>query len=155
MKDTAHTRLHLFNSPLSRTIRVSQYQKGKTNLDLLEQETEVAVASAGHMQICTLPQTDNHASIPPLILQARCSSCHLTNSIKALKANETYCNDINITEAELVALYFSVGLFLPTQGWYGHIHTQQFYGSMDFVRDNRGEPVPEETFNQFTHMANT
>ena len=28
----------------------------------------MAVASVGpyHMQICTLPQTDNHASIPPL-----------------------------------------------------------------------------------------
>jgi len=26
-----------------------------------------------------------------------------------------------------------------------HIHTQPFYGSMDFVQDNPGEPVPEET----------
>jgi len=41
----------------------------------------------GHMQICTLTQTHNHASVPPLsFLQARCSSCHPTNSIKALKA---------------------------------------------------------------------
>jgi len=39
------------------------------------------------MQICTSPQTDNHASTPPLsFLQARCPSCHPTNSIKALKA---------------------------------------------------------------------
>jgi len=27
-----------------------------------------------------------------------------------------------------------------------HTHTQPFYGSMDFFRDNPGEPVPEETF---------
>ena len=27
-----------------------------------------------------------------------------------------------------------------------HTHTQPFYCSMDFVRDNPGEPVPEETF---------
>jgi len=27
-----------------------------------------------------------------------------------------------------------------------YTHTQPFYGSMDFVRDNPGEPVPEETF---------
>ena len=40
-----------------------------------------------HMQICTLTQTHNHASIPPLsFLQAGCPSCHPTNSIKALKA---------------------------------------------------------------------
>jgi len=25
-------------------------------------------------------------------------------------------------------------------------HTQPFYGSLDFVRDNPGEPAPEETF---------
>ena len=32
-------------------------------------------------------QTDNHVSTPPLsFLQARCPSCRLTNSIKALKA---------------------------------------------------------------------
>jgi len=25
-------------------------------------------------------------------------------------------------------------------------HTQPFYGSLDFVQDNPGEPVPEEIF---------
>jgi len=47
------------------------------------------------MQICTAPQTDNLASIPPLnLLQAGCPSCHPTNSIKALKHNtiKYYCN---------------------------------------------------------------
>ena len=29
---------------------------------------------------------------------------------------------------------------------YEHTHTKLFYGSLDFVRDNLGEPVPEETF---------
>jgi len=39
----------------------------------------------GHMQICTLPQNDNHASITTLsFLQARFPSCRPTNSIKAL-----------------------------------------------------------------------
>ena len=38
------------------------------------------------MQVCTLLQTDNHASNPPLsFLQAGCHSCHPTNSVKALK----------------------------------------------------------------------
>jgi len=31
-----------------------------------------------------------------------------------------------------------------------HTHTQPFYSSMDFVRNNPGEPVPEETF---THCS--
>jgi len=43
----------------------------------------------GHMQICTLIQRHNHASIPPLsFLQAECPSCHSTNSVKALKARQ-------------------------------------------------------------------
>jgi len=33
---TSHTHTHPFNSPLSRTTRVSRYQKGKTSLDLNE-----------------------------------------------------------------------------------------------------------------------
>jgi len=33
-----------------------------------------------------------------------------------------------------------------------HTHTQTFYGSMDFVRDNPGERVPEETFTH-SHLS--
>jgi len=40
---------------LSRTTRVSRYQKGKTNLDLLEQET-VSGSVLGHMKISTSQQ---------------------------------------------------------------------------------------------------
>jgi len=38
LRDT-HTHTHPFNGPLSRTTRVSRYQKGKTNPDLLKKET--------------------------------------------------------------------------------------------------------------------
>jgi len=34
-----------------------------------------------------------------------------------------------------------------------HTHTQPFYGSVEFVRDNPGEPVPEETFTHYTHRT--
>jgi len=41
----------------------------------------------GHMQIYTLTQTHNHASITPLsFLQDRCPSCCPTSSVKVLKA---------------------------------------------------------------------
>jgi len=46
---------------------VSQYKKDKTNLDFTEaRETEWQWHQLGHMQVCTLLQTDNHASTPPL-----------------------------------------------------------------------------------------
>ena len=33
-----------------------------------------------------------------------------------------------------------------------HKHnTQPFYGSVEFVRENPGEPVPEETFTHYSH----
>ena len=51
----------------------------------------MAVASAGHMQVCTSLQTDNHTSTSPLsFLQAGCPSCRPTNSVKALKARIFY-----------------------------------------------------------------
>jgi len=41
------------------------------------------------MQVCTSLQTDNHANTSLLsFLQAGCPSCHPTNSVKALKAND-------------------------------------------------------------------
>ena len=83
-----HTHTHPFNGPLSGTSRVSQYQKGKTNLDFTEaRDSEWQWHQLGHMQVCISLQTDNHASTPPLsFLQAGCPSCCTTNSVKALKA---------------------------------------------------------------------
>ena len=77
-----------FNGPLSGTTRVSRYQKGKTNLDFTEaRDSEWQWHQLGHMQVCSSLRTDNHASTPPLsFLQAGCSSCRPTNSLKALKA---------------------------------------------------------------------
>jgi len=44
-----------------------------------------------HMQvICTLLQTDNLTSTTSLFSRAGCSSCHPTNSIKALKKSPQY-----------------------------------------------------------------
>jgi len=67
---------------------VSRYQKGKTNLDSIEaRDSEWQWHQLGHMQVCTLLQTNNHASDPPLsFLQAGCPSCRPTNSVKTLKA---------------------------------------------------------------------
>ena len=82
-----HTHTHPFNGCFSGTTRVSRYQKGNTNLDFTEaRDSEWQWHQLGHMQVCTSLQTDNHASTAPLsFLQAGCSSCRPTNSVKALK----------------------------------------------------------------------
>ena len=84
-----HSHTYPFNGPLSGTTRVSQYQKGETNLDFTEaRDSEWQWHQLGHMQVCTSLQTDNHTSTPPLnFLQAGCPSCHPTNSVEALKAH--------------------------------------------------------------------
>ena len=62
---TAHT--HPFNGPFSGTTQVSQYQKGKTNLDFTKaRDSEWQWHQLGRMQVCTSLQTYNHASNPPL-----------------------------------------------------------------------------------------
>ena len=59
------TYTHPFNGPLSRTTRVSRYQKGKTNLDFTEaRDSEWQWNQLG----CTSLQTDNHTSTPPLFI---------------------------------------------------------------------------------------
>jgi len=58
---------HPFNGPLSVTTQVSQYRKGKTNVDCTEARySEWQWHQLGCMQVCTSLQTDNHASTPPL-----------------------------------------------------------------------------------------
>jgi len=84
-----NTHTHPFNGPFSGITQVSRYQKGKTNLDFTEaRDSEWQWHQLGHMQVCTVLQTDNHASTPPLsFLQAGCPSCRPANSVKALKGN--------------------------------------------------------------------
>jgi len=64
--DRLCTPTHPFNGPLSGTTHISRYQKGKTNLDFTEaRDSEWQWRQLGHMQVCTLLQTDNHDSTPP------------------------------------------------------------------------------------------
>jgi len=61
------THTHPFNGSFSGTTQVSRYQKGKTNLDFTEaRDSEWQWHQLGNMQVCTLLQTGNHASTPPL-----------------------------------------------------------------------------------------
>jgi len=85
-----HTHTHPFNGPLFVTMQVSRYQKGKAILNFTEaRDSEWQWHQPGHMQVCTLLQTDDHASTPPLsFLQAGCPFCRPTNSEKALKAHQ-------------------------------------------------------------------
>ena len=46
---------------------MSRYQKGKTSLDFTEaRDSEWQWHQLGHVHVCTLLQTDSHASIPTL-----------------------------------------------------------------------------------------
>jgi len=70
---------------------VSQYQTDKTNVGFSEaRDSEWQWHQLGQMQICTSLQTDNHTNTSSLnFLQAGCPSCRPTNSVKALKADDS------------------------------------------------------------------
>ena len=56
----------------SGTTQMSQYQKGKTNLNFTEaRDSEWQWHQLGRMQVCTSLQTDNHASTPLLVFTDR------------------------------------------------------------------------------------
>jgi len=89
---------------------MSEYQKGKTNLDFTEaRDSEWQWHQQGRMQVCTSHQTDNHASTSLLsFLQAGCPSCHPTNSVKALKANLLNSNINNNANVKHLLLRLSL-----------------------------------------------
>jgi len=63
-----YTHTHPFNGPFSGTTWVGRHQKGKTNRDFTEaRDSKWQWHQLGHMQVCTLLQTDNHASTSPLV----------------------------------------------------------------------------------------
>jgi len=80
-----HSTIHWTDGP-------TENQKGKTRevkpiwIYWSKRDSEWQWHQLGHMQICTLTQTHNHTSIPPLsFLKAGCPFCHPTNSVKAMK----------------------------------------------------------------------
>ena len=116
-KKSQCSRTRSFNGPFSGTTQLSRYQKGKSNLDFTEaRDSEWQWHQLGHMQVCTSLQTDNHARTPPLsFLQAGCPSCHPSNSVKTLKAQEVIkanC-DVRLSHSKKLFLkYLSVKIFI-------------------------------------------
>ena len=90
--NSTHTHTHTTvlrpSSIFFRTNRESRHQKGKTNLDLPEQE--IVSGNGISWAICKSAPWHRHITMPAshhsVFLQAGCPSCHPTNSVKALKA---------------------------------------------------------------------
>ena len=100
------THTHLFNGPFSGTTQVSQYQKGGTNLDFTEaRDSEWQWHQLGQMQVCTLLQTGNHASTPPLSFYRPVAvpaaqptaSKHWRHKADISQLNLLYCTEWNIS----------------------------------------------------------
>jgi len=78
---------------------VSRYQEGKTNLDFTEaRDSEWQWHQLGHMQVCTLLETDNHASTAPLGFYRpdALPTAQPTVSKKALKAVRGVLNFVKL-----------------------------------------------------------
>jgi len=110
---------HPFNGPFAGNTQVSQYQKGKTNLDFSEaRDSEWQWHQLGHTQVCTSVQADNHASTPPLsFLQAGCPSCRPTNSVKALMARNNEQSNLKLDQHTSARIRSSISWVLDHCMW--------------------------------------
>jgi len=131
---------HPFNGPLSGTTQVSQYQKGKTNLDFTEAgDSEWQWHQLGHMQVFISLLTDNHASTPLLsFLQAGCPSCHPTKSVKALKSLHTYQK---LIDSEKSAKYWEGVNFPSLLGISGLVWSELQGGALSPTRGSAAGPL--------------
>ena len=76
-----------FNS-MAGICRLCRYQKGKTNVDFTEaRDSECQCHQMGYMKVCTLLQTDNHASTPPFSFTGQMPFLPPNQRRKALKAH--------------------------------------------------------------------
>jgi len=122
-----YTHIHPFNGPLWGATRVSRYQRGKTNLDFTEaRDSEWQWHQLGYMSVCTLLQTDNHASIHH-------SVCYRPDALPA--AQPTASKHWRHTLYEIIASYLSkVAYFTyhnhiwrPGLGWPWSIFDQDIW----------------------------
>jgi len=97
------------------------------------------------MQICTLPQTDNHTSTPPLSVSTDRMPFLPPNQQRQSTEDLTLCgftDALHLLPLCCATAYVSALL----------LQLQPFYCSLDFVQDNPSEPVPEETFTH-SHLS--
>jgi len=81
------------------------YRKGKTSLDFTEaRDSEWQWHQLGHMQVCTLLQTDNHVSTSPLSF--------FTGRMPFLPPNQQRQSTEGNTLGQSSALYISIRMFL-------------------------------------------
>ena len=86
-----HTHTHPFNGPFPGLPRWAGTRKVKKSGFTEARDSEWQWHQLGHMLVCTLLQTNNHTSTQPLsFLQARCTFCRPTNSVRALKVSLHY-----------------------------------------------------------------
>ena len=103
------------------TTRVSQYQKGKTNLEFTEaRNSEWQWHPLGHMQVCTSLQTANQASTASLSFFTRRMPFLPPNQQRQstfMAVNSLYCADVPLRNCSLTLTIWSTLCCLP------HAHT--------------------------------
>ena len=121
-KTHGHTHTHILQ-PSGLCPELPSWAGTRTNVDFTEaRDSEWQWHQLVYLQICTSPQTDNHASTLPLsFLQARCPSYHENNDVKALKAVHNNGGRIMDTHTHnrFTVLWIGTTLCLGQSGWAG------------------------------------
>ena len=111
-----YTHTPSFNGPFSGTTQVSQYQKGKTNLDFTEaRDSEWQWHQLGRMQVCTSLQTDNHASTPLLFFTGRMPFLPPKQQRQSTEGSSRFNNKFAVKFLSWVPLHLAYVATLPCE----------------------------------------
>jgi len=118
-------------------------RRTKNNLDLLAQE--IVSGSGISWAICKYAPHRRQITIPPPHYSVS------TGQMPFVLHNQQHQSTVgrslpeNTKLISIIENVVHITAILNRHTWQ-HTHTQPFYGSVEFVPDNPGEPVPEETF---------
>jgi len=123
-----------FSGPLSRTTRVSRYQKGKPNLDFTgARDSEWQWHQLEHMQVYTSLQRNNHASISPLSFFYRLGALPATQPTASKHWRQTVSyaariliDKLNVADTNKTMLSASSDVFLTIFAFLCHDWTVYF-----------------------------
>ena len=104
-----------------------------------------------HRKLSTISRNHGVIIIPCILLfSAHNTICNHNTRSHRKQTSTFWASDVKVSTVTIMFLHYSV---LAMRTTHTHTHTQPFYGSLEIVRDNPGEPVPEETFTHYTHRG--
>ena len=121
---------------------------------LIQQFWHVCITHSSHQHCChLLPVSWSHASSQSTRPKCRTTGMHRGQTVVTVPETKPRHPEVDHLAGQ--SRRPSMTNTECSNSAINHIthNTQPFYGSVEFVRENPGEPVPEETFTHYSHRS--